>query len=132
MLQKITTATAALCVAGFALAMDTPYRFTATVQVDHLPAQQFSLSLPEGRNLRVTLDNGLQIEFSAPAVNNGTGATVVRLVNPAALQPVVLHEAKRAGPVIDERTFAYSVCEGKVTFVSPIGPTSLACISPYN
>lgn len=127
--MRILLATAAFFgLAGIAASATAPqYTFEFTVRVDDAAPVALNLSAPPGTTHSLQATDHLKLEIEAPSSTSDTAVTVVKLIDDSSGKPVVLHTARRIGPVGLVRTSGYAVCGGKTTFQSPLQPNPLEC-----
>jgi hypothetical protein len=103
------------------------YVFAFTVRVDDAPPVALNVSMPPGTSRLLHPASHLKVEIETPAAATDTSATIVKLIDESSGKPVVLHTARRPGPIGVLRSFSYAVCEGKAIFESPAQARPLEC-----
>jgi hypothetical protein len=100
-------------------------RFALAVRIGDSAPVQIDAAVPVGTMHRLQATEHLTFEVSAPPIVNGTVATVVRLLDDTSGTSVELVSTSWYRPADQERSFAYTVCPGRVIFQRPI-PAKLA------
>ena len=120
---------------------------SAAVQAADAPQIKFSLSVrdgdaaapvlitaavPPGTQHRLQATDHLRFDVSAPAIEDGNVLTTVKLMDDSSGTPVELASTLWRSPPAEERSFAYTVCPGRVIFLRAAAsqPASCANLSP--
>ena len=98
-------------------------QFRGVVQRDSSTPVRFDLQVPAKRHLAVELDDGSRLELAAPGGADPSVATA-RLVSSSGQ---VLHNAAFTDPGLASTSFAYLVCAGRVTYISPAPAKDPTC-----
>lgn len=109
----------AFCVsfAGTAAASSAPHaHFTGYLTDESATAHEFGSMVALGNTHTIELSDLYRLELQAASSDR----SIARLLD---ADGTVLHEAESLGPVSARPSFAYRVCDGAVTFMSP-APTS--------
>jgi hypothetical protein len=99
-------------------------RFTGSVQHDDLTPVTFDLQLPSKQAATIQLSDGSTLELTTPGNSASPDGALIRLVSPSG---EVLHTATVPDPGMASKSFAYRVCEGQVTYLSPAPAVVPAC-----
>jgi hypothetical protein len=127
-MRTILTAIVVLGIAGVATSAAEPqYNFSFTVQVDEAPPVALRVSVPPGTSHTLQATEHLRVEIDVPTSIGETSTTVVKLIDDSSGTPVVLHTARRVGPIAVVRSFGYTVCGGMATFQSPLEAKHIGC-----
>jgi hypothetical protein len=127
-MRTLLAATAFFGLVGVASSAAAPqYKFAFTVRIDDSSPVALNLSVPPGTSHLLQATEHLKVEIEAPTSISDTSTTIVKLIDDSSGKPVVLHTARRPGPIGVVRTFSYAVCGGKVTFESPLQTDPLKC-----
>lgn len=115
-----------MCVVSAAALAAGPDRvqFTGSVQHDDLTPVTFDLQLPSKQAATLQLSDGSRLELAAPGNSASPDGALIRLVSPSGQ---VLHTAKVPDPNMASKSFAYRVCAGQVTYLSPAPTVVPAC-----
>lgn len=124
----ILAAAAALSAIGFANPL-VEYRFVGEVVIDDQPANTFDIAVPENHLRIMDFPGGLRLELASPRGRPPKGEspqTYIRLLKQTGDAYRILHEG-RTGSVSTSRSFAYRLCDGDLTYMSPAPATVPAC-----
>ena len=99
-------------------------QFTGSVQHDDLTPVTFDLQLPSKQAATLQLSDGSTLELTTPGNSASPDGALIRLVSPSGQ---VLHTATVPDPGMASKSFAYRVCEGQVTYLSPAPAVVPAC-----
>ena len=99
-------------------------QFTGSVQNDDLTPVTFDLQLPSKQAATLQLSDGSTLELTTPGNSASPDGALIRLVSPSGQ---VLHTATVPDPGMASKSFAYRVCEGQVTYLSPAPAVVPAC-----
>ena len=99
-------------------------QFTGSVQHDDLSPVTFDLQLPSRQAATLQLADGSTLELAAPGNPASPDGALIRLLSPSGQ---VLHTARVPDPGMASKSFAYRVCEGQVTYLSPAPAVVPAC-----
>ena len=99
-------------------------QFTGSVQHDDLTPVTFDLQLPSKQAATIQLSDGSTLELTTPGNSASPDGALIRLVSPSG---EVLHTATVPDPGMASKSFAYRVCEGQVTYLSPAPAVVPAC-----
>ena len=115
-----------LCSVSLAASAATPERvqFVGSVQHDDTTPVTFDLHLPSKQAAVLQLADGSALELVTPGASASPDGARIRLLSP---QGQVLHTATVSDPGMASKSFAYRVCEGQVTFMSPAPAVVPAC-----
>jgi len=124
----VKTIAIALLVCGlplpaFALAPE-QVQFTGSVQYDDGVPVDFDLRLPARQAMTLQLADGAALELVTPGNAASPHGTLVRLVS---RDGRVLHTATVPDPGLASQSFAYRICNGQVTYVSPAPASPAGC-----
>lgn len=117
---------AVLCSASFAASAGVPERvqFVGTVQQDAAPPVSIVLDLPSSQAAALELADGSKLELTTAGSAATPDGARIRLLAP---DGVVLHTATIPDKGMASTSFAYKVCAGKVTYISPAPVAVSAC-----
>ena len=99
-------------------------QFTGSVQHDDLTPVTFDLQLPSKQAATLQLSDGSKLELVAPGNSASPDGARIRLLSPTGQ---VLHTATVPDPGMASKSFAYRVCAGQVTYISPAPSLVPAC-----
>ncbi len=108
---------------AFALAPE-QVQFTGSVQFDDGVPVDFDLRLPARQAMTLQLAGGAMLELVTPGNAASPDAALVRLVW---RDGRVLHTATVPDPGLASKSFAYRICNGQVTYMSPAPATPASC-----
>ena len=113
------------CVSIFASAA-TPVsvQFTGVVQQDALPPVALDLQLPSRQAATVQLSSGFNLELTTPGNPASPDGARIRLLSS---KGEVMHTARVPDAGLASVSFAYHVCAGSVTYMSPAPAVVPAC-----
>jgi hypothetical protein len=97
-------------------AMPEQVQFVGSVHRDDLTPITFDLHLPSRQGVVLTLADGSTLELATPGSPASPDEARVRLVSPTG---EVRHTATMPGPGLASTSFAYRICNGRVTYMSP-------------
>jgi len=127
-MRAILITIAIVGLAGVASSAAAPqYTFSFSVQVDKASPVSLKASVPPGTSHMLQATEHLRVEIVAPTSIDETSTTIVKLIDDSSGEPVVLHTARRVGPIAVVRSFGYAVCEGMATFQSPLRAKHIGC-----
>jgi len=99
-------------------------QFTGTLQRDALPAVAVDLQLPSREAATVQLSDGFTLELTTPGNPSSPDGARIKLLSP---DGKVMHTASVPDPGVASISFAYQVCAGQVTYMSPAPADVPAC-----
>ena len=106
------------------LAATDAVHFSGSVQRDSSPPTGFDISMPAGETSKFILADGTSLEFSAAASQGSPAQSVVRLLDASGKQ---LHSATTPGSAPMSKSLSYTICAGRVRFVSPAPAVPASC-----
>lgn len=101
--------------AAFA-AMPEQVQFVGSVQHDDLTPVIFDLHLPSSQDATLKLADGSTLELATPGSKASPGEARIRLLSP---DGELMHTATVPDPGLASTSFAYRICDGQVTYMSP-------------
>ena len=115
-----------LCSMSLAAAAATPeqVQFVGSVQHDDLTPVKFDLQLPSRQAAILQLADGSTLELATPGAPASPDGASIRLVS---ADGRVLHTATVPDSGMASKSFAYRVCQGQVTYLSPAPAIVPAC-----
>lgn len=121
--MKVAAALLSLCCVSFSSSAVAPQRvqFTGTLQRDALPAVAVDLQLPSSQAATLQLSSGYTLELTTPGNPSSPDGPRIKLLSP---DGKVMHTASVPDPGVASISFAYRVCAGQVTYMSP-APTQV-------
>ena len=124
--MKAISAAMLLCGVSLVASAATPERvqFVGSVPHDDTTPVTFDLQLPSKQAAVLQLADGSTLELATPGAAESPDGARIRLLSPAG---EVLHTATVPDPGMASKSFAYRVCEGQVTFMSPAPAVMPAC-----
>ena len=99
-------------------------QFIGSVQKDDKTPLTFDLRLPSKQAAVVQLTGGSTLELATPGAAESPDGARIRLLSPTGQ---VLHTATVPDPGMASKSFAYRICGGQVTFMSPAPAVVPAC-----
>ena len=99
-------------------------QFIGSVQKDAAAPVSFDLRLPSGQSAVLALADGSKVELSTPGSAETPDSARIRLLSAAG---TTLHTATKPDPGLASTSFAYRVCDGQVTYMSPAPESLPAC-----
>ncbi len=104
----------------------TPERiqFVGSIQRDDVNPVTFDLQLPSRQAAALRLADGSTLELATPGSSESPDGARIRLLSPSGQ---VLHTATVPDPGMASQSFAYRICEGQVTYMSPAPAIVPAC-----
>ena len=114
------------CSFSLAASASTPERvqFMGSVQQDGITPVTFDLQLPSKQAVTIQLSDGSTLELATPGNSASPDGARIRLLSPTGQ---VLHTATVPDPGMASTSFAYRVCKGQVTYMSPAPAAVPAC-----
>jgi hypothetical protein len=111
---------------SFAATAATPetVQFTGVLQQDNLTPVAIDLQLPSKDAAKLQLSSGFNLELTTPGNPASQNGARIRLVSS---DGKVLHTANVSDPGLASVSFAYQICAGSVTFMSPAPSPLPAC-----
>lgn len=91
-------------------------QFTGTVQQDLASPVIIDLHLPSRQDATVRLSDGSTLELATPGSRSSADVVRIRLLDPTG---AVMHTATVPDAGTISASFAYRVCAGEVTYISP-------------
>ncbi len=124
--MKAVAAVLSLCCASFSVSAATPasVQFTGVVQQDALPPVALDLQLPSQQAATVQLSSGFNLELTTPGNSASPDGARIRLLSS---KGEVMHTARVPDAGLASVSFAYQVCAGNVTYMSPAPAVVPAC-----
>ena len=124
--MKPIAAALLLCSSSIAASAATPERvqFVGSVQHDDMAPISFDLQLPSRQATVLQLADGSTLELATPGAPVSPEGASIRLLSPSGQ---VLHSATVPDPGMASKSFAYRVCRGQVTYLSPAPAVVPAC-----
>ena len=124
--MKVAAALLSLCCVSFSSSAAAPQRvqFTGTLQRDALPAVAVDLQLPSSQAATLQLSSGYALELATPGNPASPDGARIKLLSP---DGKVLHTASVPDAGIASISFAYRICAGQVTYMSPAPVVLPAC-----
>lgn len=101
--------------AAFA-AMPERVQFVGSIQHDNLTPITFDLHLPSKQSATLKLADGSTLELVTPGGQASPDGARIRLLSPAG---EIMHTATVPDPSLASTSFAYKICNGQVTYLSP-------------
>ena len=99
-------------------------QFAGSVQQDAAVPVVFDLHLPSGESAALLLSDGSRLELATPGSAEGQDGARIRLVSSTG---EVLHTATNPDTGLASMSFAYRVCNGQATYMSPAPQSVPAC-----
>lgn len=99
-------------------------QFKGSVLRDDAVAVLFDLQVPSGEGTTLEMDDGSRLELDTRGVVPGGEGVRMRLLSP---EGKVLHQASNPDPEAAGLFFAYRVCDGRATYMSPVPETVPSC-----
>lgn len=99
-------------------------QFTGVVQQDALPPVALDLQLPSQQAATVQLSSGFTLELATPGNSASPDGARIRLLSS---KGEVMHTARVPDAGLASVSFAYHVCAGSVTYMSPAPAVVPAC-----
>ena len=124
--MKVAIALTSLISVSFAASAAVPERvqFTGTVQTDESTPVALDLQLPSRQAATIRLSDGSSLELATPGSTASPDGALIRLVSPPG---DVMHTATIPDSGVISASFAYLVCKGEVTYMSPAPVVVPAC-----
>lgn len=91
-------------------------QFTGTLQRDGSPAVVLDLQLPSRQAATLRLSDGSTLELATPGSPVSPDGARIRLLTPAG---EIMHTATIPDSGLASTSFAYLICAGRVTYMSP-------------
>lgn len=91
-------------------------QFVGSIQQDDRTPVTFDLHLPSTQGATLKLSDGSALELTAPGGRTSPTEARIRLLSP---EGVILHVAVVPDPGLASTSFAYRICQGQVTYMSP-------------
>ncbi|MCR6625894.1 hypothetical protein [Pseudoxanthomonas japonensis] len=101
-------------------------QFIATLQLDDAAPVALDLQLPSKQSAKLRLSDGSTLELATPGNSASPEGALIKLITPSG---EVMHTATIPDSGLTSTSFAYQVCAGEVTYMSPapaIEPASRA------
>lgn len=124
--MKLAAASLLLCCVAHPALAETPNRvqFQAALQQDSLPPVAVDLQLPARQAATLQLSTGFTLSFIAPGNPASPDGARIRLLSPSG---EVMHTATVPDQGLASVSFAYRICAGQVTYLSPAPAVVPAC-----
>lgn len=115
-----------LCCFSLSTSAATPetVQFTGVLQQDNLTPVAIDLQLPSKDVAKLQLSSGFNLELATPGNPVSKDGALIRLVSS---DGKVVHTANVSDPGLASVSFAYQICAGSVTFMSPAPSPLPAC-----
>lgn len=115
-----------ICCVSFATSAATPetVQFTGVLLQDALVPVAIDLQLPSKDAATLQLSSGFNLELTTPGNPASKDGARIRLVSS---NGEVVHTANVSDPGLASVSFAYQICAGSVTFMSPVPSPLPAC-----
>jgi hypothetical protein len=99
-------------------------QFTGTLQLDESAPIALDLQLPSKQAAKLHLSNGSILELATPGNSASPDGALIRLISPSGK---VMHTATIPDFGLTSTSFAYQICAGEVTYMSPAPAVVPAC-----
>jgi hypothetical protein len=99
-------------------------QFTGTLQFDDSAPVTLDLQLPSRQAARLRLSDGFTLELATPGNAVSVDNALIRLIAPSG---EIMHTAAIPDSSLASTSFAYKVCAGEVTYLSPAPAGVPAC-----
>jgi hypothetical protein len=109
--------------AAFA-AMPEQVQFVGSIQQDDLTPVTFDLHLPSKQSATLKLADGSTLELTTPGGQASPDGARIRLLSAAGQ---IMHAATVPDRSLASTSFAYRICNGQVTYMSPAPAVVPAC-----
>lgn len=115
-----------LCCVSLAASAATPetVQFTGVLQQDALAPVAIDLQIPSKDAATLQLSSGFNLELATPGNPASKDGARIRLVTSSG---EVVHTANVSDPGLASVSFAYQICAGSITFMSPAPSPLPAC-----
>jgi hypothetical protein len=110
-------------IAAFA-AMPEQVQFVGSIQQDDLTPVTFDLHLPSKQSATLKLADGSTLELTTPGGQASPDGARIRLLSAAGQ---IMHSATVPDRSLASTSFAYRICNGQVTYMSPAPAVVPAC-----
>jgi len=97
-------------------AMPEQVQFVGYIQHDDLTPVTFDLHLPSRQSATLELADGSTLELVTPGGQASPDGARIRLLSPAG---EIMHAATVPDPSLASTSFAYRICNGQATYMSP-------------
>ena len=98
--------------------------FTGTLQLDESAPIALDLQLPSKQAAKLHLSDGSILELATPGNSASPDGALIRLISPSGK---VMHTATIPDSGLTSTSFAYQICAGEVTYMSPAPAVVPAC-----
>lgn len=126
-MRNMVTVVVFLLLGSTAVSQISSFSLNATLRNGQSPSDVVEMAVPAGSVATIDLDNGLRLEFSAPASDGEEQQTTTRLLRRSGGVSEILHTTRQGGEVGFPRSNGYLVCQDEVTFMSPAPDLLLEC-----
>ena len=99
-------------------------QFVGSIQHDNLTPVTFDLHLPSTQSATLRLADGSTLELVTPGGKASPDGARIRLLSPAG---EVMHTATVPDPNLASTSFAYKICNGQATYMSPVPAAAPRC-----
>ncbi|VXC05967.1 conserved exported hypothetical protein [Luteimonas sp. 9C] len=99
-------------------------QFTGTLQLDDSLPIALDVQLPSKQAAKLHLSDGSTLELATPGNSASPDGALIRLIAPSGK---VMHTATIPDSGVTSTSFAYQICAGEVTYMSPAPAVVPAC-----
>lgn len=99
-------------------------QFTGILQLDDSTPVALDLQLPSKQAAKLRLSDGSTLELATPGNSASPDGALIRLISPSG---ETMHTATIPDAGLTSTSFAYRVCGGEVTYISPAPTIVPAC-----